>query len=55
MTHDESVRPDIKLSRLKRLKPLLPNGTVTVGNCCLKHDGAALVVVMSQEKHVRLV
>lgn len=50
MTHDESVRPDIKLSRLKRLKPLLPNGTVTVGNCCLKHDGAALVVVMSQEK-----
>lgn len=50
MTQDEGLRPQIELKRLQRLKPLIPNGTVTVGNCCLKHDGAALVVVMSQGK-----
>lgn len=50
MTQDEGVRPKIDLKRLNRLKPFLPNGTVTVGNSCLKHDGAALVVIMSKQK-----
>ena len=50
MRHDEGVKPKRQLARLNRLRPLLPNGTVTVGNSCLKHDGAALVVVMSKEK-----
>lgn len=54
MTQDEGIRPTIELRRLHRLKPLLPNGTVTVGNCCLKHDGAALVVVMSETKARKL-
>ncbi|MGV3243283.1 thiolase family protein [Staphylococcus sp. 11261D007BR] len=50
MTQDEGIKPHLELRRLNRLKPLLPNGTVTVGNSCLKHDGAAMVVIMSQQK-----
>ncbi|MBT2831285.1 thiolase family protein [Staphylococcus coagulans] len=50
MLHDESVKPKIQYERIARLKPLREGGTVTVGNCCLKHDGACLVVVMSEQK-----
>ncbi|MDO5375077.1 MAG: thiolase family protein [Staphylococcus rostri] len=49
MVQDEGMRRNIRLDRLARLKPMYPNGTVTVGNCCAKNDGAALVVVMSKQ------
>ncbi|EQA5978514.1 thiolase family protein [Staphylococcus pseudintermedius] len=50
MIQDESVKPHLQYERIARLKPLREGGTVTVGNCCLKHDGACLVVVMSEQK-----
>ncbi|ARJ51124.1 thiolase family protein [Staphylococcus lutrae] len=47
---DESVKPHLQYDRISRLKPLRHGGSVTVGNCCLKHDGACLVVVMSEAR-----
>ncbi|UXR69835.1 thiolase family protein [Staphylococcus sp. IVB6246] len=49
MAQDEGMRHNVRLNLLTRLKPIYPNGTVTVGNCCAKNDGAALVVVMSKK------
>lgn len=36
---DESIKPTLTEQRLNRLRPLLANGTVTVGNSCMKNDG----------------
>ena len=33
---DESIKPQLTLKTLGRLKPLLNEGTVTVGNSCMK-------------------
>ena len=33
---DESIKPTLTEQRLNRLRPLLANGTVTVGNSCMK-------------------
>ena len=33
---DESIKPQLTLRTLGRLKPLLNEGTVTVGNSCKK-------------------
>ncbi|MCG7339306.1 thiolase family protein [Staphylococcus sp. ACRSN] len=46
---DESLKPKLTERTLNRFKPLLPDGTVTVGNSCMKNDGAALVIVMERE------
>lgn len=46
---DESIKPTLNERRLNRLRPLLPEGTVTAGNCCMKNDGAALALVMDKE------
>ncbi|MCF8479226.1 MAG: thiolase family protein [Rhodospirillum sp.] len=43
---DEGPRPGLTLARLGRLKPLLPGGTVTVGNACATNDAAAAVLVV---------
>ncbi|MDN8759692.1 acetyl-CoA C-acyltransferase, partial [Staphylococcus aureus] len=34
---DESLKPTLTESRLQRLRPLISNGTVTVGNSCMKN------------------
>ena len=47
---DESIKPKLTQATLNRLKPLLPNGSITAGNCCMKNDGAVLLLVM--EKHL---
>ena len=46
---DESIKPKLTERTLNRLKPLLPEGTVTAGNCCMKNDGAVLLMVMEKE------
>lgn len=46
---DESIKPKLTQRTLSRLKPMLPNGTITVGNCCMKNDGAVLLMVMEKE------
>jgi acetyl-CoA acyltransferase len=48
---DEGVRPDTTLEKLAALKPAFhPQGSVTAGNSSQTSDGAAAVMVMSEEK-----
>lgn len=48
---DEFPRRDTTLEMLAKLKPVFKeNGTVTAGNSSGRNDGAAAVVVMSEEK-----
>ncbi|MCX6063057.1 MAG: thiolase family protein [Caldiserica bacterium] len=52
---DEGPRRDTNLEKLARLKPAFkPGGTVTAGNSSTRNDGAAAVVVMSEEKAAQL-
>ncbi|SIS43735.1 acetyl-CoA C-acyltransferase [Salimicrobium flavidum] len=50
--NDESLNPKLNYKRmLQRLSPCFTErGTVTMGNCCGINDGAAAVLVMSEEK-----
>ena len=51
MDTDEGPRPDTSLEALARLKPVFAaNGTVTAGNSSQMSDGAAFVMVMSEDK-----
>lgn len=48
---DEGPRRDTSLEIMAKLKPVFKqNGTVTAGNSSTRNDGAAAVVVMSEEK-----
>jgi acetyl-CoA C-acetyltransferase len=48
---DDGPRPGTTLEKLAALKPVFkPDGTVTAGNACPLNDGAAAVLVMSEEK-----
>jgi acetyl-CoA C-acetyltransferase len=52
---DEGIRPDSSLASLAALKPAFtPDGTVTAGNASQLSDGAAAVVVTSEETAERL-
>ena len=47
---DEGPRPDTSLEALAKLRPVFAaNGTVTAGNSSQTSDGAAFVIVMSDE------
>ena len=48
---DDGPRPGTSIEAVSKLKPVFrPDGTVTAGNCCPLNDGAAAVIVMSDEK-----
>ena len=48
---DDGPRPGTTMDVLAQLKPTFrPDGTVTAGNSCPLNDGAAAVLVMSEEK-----
>jgi acetyl-CoA C-acetyltransferase len=50
---DECIRPSMNLELLERMPPAFINGgRVTAGNACLKHDGAA-VLLLASEKAVK--
>ncbi len=52
---DDGPRADTTLDRLGSLQPAFrPGGTVTAGNACPLNDGAAAVVVMSDERAAQL-
>lgn len=51
--HDECIRANMSLALLRRMPPAFAKGgRVTAGNTCLKHDGAAALLLAS-EKAVR--
>ncbi|OMF38412.1 acetyl-CoA acetyltransferase [Paenibacillus sp. FSL H8-0548] len=51
---DESPRPDASLEQLARLKPIHNvNSTITAGNAPGVNDGAAALVLMSNEEAIR--
>jgi acetyl-CoA C-acetyltransferase len=51
LSKDDGPRPGTTLEKLAALKPVFkPDGTVTAGNACPLNDGAAAVLVMSEEK-----
>ena len=51
VTRDDGPREGTTVETLAKLKPAFkPDGTVTPGNACPLNDGAAAVLVMSEEK-----
>jgi acetyl-CoA C-acetyltransferase len=51
VSKDDGPRPGTTLEKLAALKPAFKeNGTVTAGNACPLNDGAAAVLVMSEDK-----
>ena len=55
VSKDDGPRPGTTMEVLAKLKPAFkPDGTVTAGNSCPLNDGAAAVLIMSEEKASRL-
>ena len=51
VNRDEGIRPDTSLEKLAQLKPAFkPDGVVTAANSSQITDGAAAVLIMSEEK-----
>ncbi|BBN28113.1 TPA: acetyl-CoA C-acetyltransferase [Staphylococcus aureus] len=51
VTKDEGVRENVSVEKLSRLRPAFKkDGTVTAGNASGINDGAAMVLVMSEDK-----
>ena len=53
VTRDEHPRPDTTPEKLARLKPLFPGGTVTAGNASGVNDGAAALIIASEDAVTR--
>lgn len=51
--HDEHPRPETTLEKLAALRPLFPGGTVTAGNASGVNDGAAALILASEEAVAR--
>jgi acetyl-CoA C-acetyltransferase len=52
---DDGPRPGTTIEAVAALKPAFrPDGTVTAGNCCPLNDGAAAVVIMSEQRAAEL-
>ncbi|MFM2072469.1 MAG: hypothetical protein RLZZ623_2732 [Actinomycetota bacterium] len=50
LERDECIRPDSSMESLAKLKPVFkPGGTVTAGNASPMNDGAAAMLVMSED------
>jgi acetyl-CoA C-acetyltransferase len=55
VTQDDGPRPGTTLEKLATLNPAFrPDGTVTAGNACPLNDGAAAVLVMSEDRATEL-
>ena len=52
LTRDDGPRPNTTMEKLAALNPVFDpeNGTVTAGNACPLNDGAAAVLVMSDDR-----
>ncbi len=55
VSKDDGPRAGVTYEAVSQLKPVFrPDGRVTAGNCCPLNDGAAAVVIMSDEKAEQL-
>ena len=55
LSADDGPRPGTTIEAVSALKPAFrPDGTVTAGNCCPLNDGAAAVVIMSDQRAAEL-
>jgi acetyl-CoA C-acetyltransferase len=54
VSRDEGIRADSNLETLARLKPVLPEGTVTAGNSSQQNDAAAACLVVAEERLAEL-
>jgi acetyl-CoA C-acetyltransferase len=55
VTKDDGPRPGTTAEKLAQLKPAFkPDGTVTAGNACPLNDGAAALLITSQERAAEL-
>ena len=55
VSQDEGIRPDSTVEKLATLKPAFkPDGVITAGNSSQITDGAAALLVMSEEKAAQL-
>jgi acetyl-CoA C-acetyltransferase len=55
VSKDDGPRAGVTYESVSSLKPVFrPDGRVTAGNCCALNDGAAAVVIMSEEKAAAL-
>jgi acetyl-CoA C-acetyltransferase len=51
VNQDDGPRAGVTYEAVSQLKPVFrPDGTITAGNCCALNDGAAALVVMSDQK-----
>jgi 3-oxoadipyl-CoA thiolase len=53
VSRDEHPRPDTTLEKLAGLRPLFPGGTVTAGNASGINDGAAAMIIASEDAVAR--
>jgi len=53
VSQDEHPRPDTTIEKLAALKSLFPGGTVTAGNASGVNDGAAAMILASEEAVIR--
>jgi 3-oxoadipyl-CoA thiolase len=53
VVRDEHPRPDTTEAQLATLKPLFPGGTVTAGNASGVNDGAAALIIASEDAIAR--
>jgi acetyl-CoA C-acetyltransferase len=49
-TKDEGYRADASMETLAKLKPIMPDGTVTAGNSSQQNDAAAACLVIAEER-----
>ncbi len=49
-TRDETPRPDVTLEKLAKLRTVYEDGICTAGNSSTENDGAAALLLMSQQK-----
>jgi 3-oxoadipyl-CoA thiolase len=49
VSRDEHPRPDTTIEKLAALKPLFPGGSITAGNASGVNDGAAAMIVASED------
>jgi len=47
---DEGPRRDTTLEKLKKLRPIYPDGVCTAGNCSSENDGAGCLVISTPEQ-----